>query len=122
MSFGIDFRSILEAFWHHFLYFSVTDFSMNLRWHFLWILEQNGLPKTTPGGPKNSIPLVGFRVASSLATLALKGVLRNLILATRGSQKGAPERHFGCSFLHLFFPTCLQEDNTAVTQKTWIKQ
>jgi len=38
-----------------------------------------------------------------------------------GSQKGAPERHFGCSFLQ-FFLTCLQEDNTAVTQKTWMKQ
>ncbi len=87
MSFGIDFCSILGACWHHFLYFFVADFSMNLRLYFLWILDQNGSPKTTPGGSKNSVPLVGFWFASSLATLALKGVLQNLILATRALKR-----------------------------------
>ena len=87
MSFGIDFGSILWACLYNFLYFFVTEFSMNLRWHLLWILDQNGSPKTTPGGSKNSIPLVGFWFASSLATLALKGVLQNLILATRALKR-----------------------------------
>ena len=87
MSFGIDFCSIWGAFWHHFLYFFVADFSMNLRLYFLWILDQNGSTKTTPGGSKNSIPLVGFWFASCLATLVLKGVLQNLILVTRALKR-----------------------------------
>ena len=72
----------LGAFWHHLLHFFVTDLPMDSRLYFLWILDQNGSPKTTPGGSKNSVPLVGFWFASSLATLALKGVVQNLILAT----------------------------------------
>ena len=121
MGFGIDFGSISGAFCHYFLYFFVTDFSMSLRWHLLWILDQNGSPKTTPGGSKNSIPLVGFWFVSSLATLAVKGVLRNLILATRALKRVLQNVILDVVSC-IFFLTCLQEDNTAATQKTWIKQ
>ena len=121
MSFGIDVCYILGAFWHHFLYAFVADFSLNLRLYFLWILGQNGSSKTTPGGSKNSVPLVGFWFASSLATLALKGVLQNLILATR-ARKWVLQNVISDVVSCILFLTCLQEDNTAVTQKTWMKQ
>ena len=38
MSFGIDFGSILGAFWRYFPCLFAIDFRMNFRWHFLQIL------------------------------------------------------------------------------------
>ena len=102
MSFGIDFCFILGAFWHNFLYFFVTDFSMNLRLYFLWIFDQNGSPKTTPGGSKNSVPLRRFLVRLLLGHPGSERGGPEPHFGHPGSQKGAPERHFGCSFLHFF--------------------
>ena len=122
MSCGIDFGSILECFRRNFPYFFVTDFSMNLRWIYFGDFGPKRLPKTTPGGSKNSVPRRRFLVRLLLGHPGSERSAAEPHFGDQGSQKGAPERHFGYIFLHHVFLTCLQEVITAVTQKTWIKQ
>ena len=83
------FGSTLEAFWDSFLYVFVTILAAI---SFRFIFKMNFESKMVPEDDARRVQKLN----------SPRRCLVRLLLGHPGSERGAPERHFGCSFLHLY--------------------